>query len=95
MTGYRSNREHNYGPIGLFPTLAACPTPGKLAFASRSEAKKFLRRRKSQAGSSTLHSGLTVYRCLCTAFHFGDHQGNRAEALRISEVKLGTLRTGE
>lgn len=67
-----------------------CPTPGKKAFASRADAKKFVKRARVKYRNAFDPNLAHVYLCPCACFHLGSLPagGTRDGARYFAEKKL-------
>lgn len=66
MRRKKNGRRANH--IGQLPEpRKACPTPGKVAYDGRKEAKALMRKLNAQGDRGRIH----VYKCECGRFHLG------------------------
>lgn len=63
-----------------------CPTPGKVGYESRSEARRMARELRPRFTRSPEHR-LAAYLCACGLFHLG----NRVHGLPRSDLNRGSL----
>lgn len=73
-----SRQKSNHVPS--YRTTGVCPTPGKRAYATRKDAKRFLRQYR-------VAEDLCAYLCPCGVFHVGTPTGFGRDSARQGAVR--------